>query len=29
MMSEDDVIEFLYKWKPAAGNSSSGTSSHK
>jgi thioredoxin 1 len=29
MMSEEDVIEFLYKWKPAAGNSSSGTSSHK
>jgi len=28
-MSEDDVIEFLYKWKPAAGNPSSGTSSHK
>jgi thiol:disulfide interchange protein len=30
MMSEDDVIQFLYKWKPpAAGNSSSGTPSHK
>jgi len=30
MMSEDDVIQFLYKWKPpAAGNSSSGTPSHR
>ena len=30
LMSEDDVIQFLYKWKPpAAGNSSSGTSSHR
>jgi len=30
MMSEDDVIQFLYKWKPsAAGNSSSETPSHK
>jgi thiol:disulfide interchange protein len=30
MMSEDDVIQFLYKWKPpAAGNSSSGTPSNK
>jgi thiol:disulfide interchange protein len=30
LMSEDDVIQFLYKWKPpAAGNSSSGTPSHR
>jgi len=30
MMSEDDVIQFLYKWKPpAAGNSSAGTPSHR
>jgi thioredoxin 1 len=30
MMSEDDVIQFLDKWKPpTAGNSSSGTSSHR
>lgn len=30
MMSEDDVIQFLYKWKPpAAGNPSSGTPSHR
>jgi thiol:disulfide interchange protein len=30
MMSEDDVIQFLYKWKPpAAANSSSGTPSHR
>src|SRR6478609_8434425 len=30
LMSEDDVIQFLDKWKPpAAGNSSSGTPSHR
>jgi thiol:disulfide interchange protein len=30
MMSEDDVIQFLDKWKPpTAGNSSSGTPSHR
>ena len=30
LMSEDDVIQFLYKWKPpTAGNSSSGTPSHR
>jgi thiol:disulfide interchange protein len=30
LMSEDDVIQFLYKWKPpAAGNSSSGTPAHR
>lgn len=30
MMSEDDVIQFLDKWKPAAaGNSSTGAPSHK
>ncbi|MBZ5489939.1 MAG: thioredoxin family protein [Acidobacteriia bacterium] len=29
LMSEDDVIQFLYKWKPsAAGSSSSGTPAH-
>lgn len=30
LMSEDDVIQFLYKWKPPApGNASSGKSFHK
>ena len=30
LMSEDDVIQFLAKWKPpAAGNPSSGTPSHR
>jgi thiol:disulfide interchange protein len=30
MMSEDEVIQFLYKWKPpAAGSSTSGTPSHR
>lgn len=30
LMSEDDVIQFLYKWKPpAAGNSSARTPSHR
>jgi len=28
LMSEDDVIQFLYKWKPAA-NPSPGKSFHK
>lgn len=29
MMSEDDVIQFLDKWKPAADNPSPGTPSHR
>lgn len=30
LMSEDDVIQFLYKWKPAAAvNSSSGSPAHR